>query len=83
MIQFFDQFQMPVPKIIDQLDLWEHVGDWMATICGKPALVHAAADCNAANAEEPEGVQDNDAGRLLYIEVFVLFSIVCCPGSVT
>ena len=26
-------YSMPVPKIIDQLDLWEHVGGWMASIC--------------------------------------------------
>ena len=38
-------YSMPVPKIIDQLDLWEHVGDWMASIasfCGPfaPAAAH-------------------------------------------
>ena len=30
-------FSMPVSHIIDQLDLWAHVSDWMATICGRPA----------------------------------------------
>ena len=25
----------PVPKIIDQLDLWAHVEDWTTTICGR------------------------------------------------
>ena len=65
-------FSMPVPKIIDQLDLWEHVGDWMAAICGGPAFVHAAADCNTADVEEPEGMQQNDkAGRLPFIEVCI------------
>ena len=29
----------PVPKIIDQLDLWAHVGDLTATICGRPRWV--------------------------------------------
>ena len=71
-------YSMPVPKIIDQLDLWEHVGDWMAVICGGPSSVHAVADCSTAKAEEPEGVQDNgEAGTLLDIEVLVLFFIVC------
>ena len=61
-------FSMPVPKIIDQLDLWEHV--------------HPAADCNTSDVEEPEEMQDNgEAGTLLYIEVFVLFSFVCFQGS--
>ena len=59
---------MPVPKILDQLDLWEHVGDWTATICGRPASVHPAADYNTADVEETEGMQDNDeAGRLPFI----------------
>ena len=70
-------FSMPVPKIIDQLDLWEHVGDWMATICGRPASAHAVPDCNTATVEEGEGEEDNgEAGALLYIEVRVFFSIV-------
>lgn len=68
-----DFFSMPVPKIIDKLDLWEHVGGWMATICGRPASVHPV--------EEAEGMQDNcEAGALLYIEVLVLFFIVCFQG---
>ena len=70
-------FSMPVPKIIDQLDLWEHVGDWMATICGRPASAHAVPDCNTATVEEGEGEEDNgEAGALLYIEVRAFFSIV-------
>ena len=78
LVQAILSFSMPVPKIIGQLDLWERVGDWIATICGGPASVHAAADCNAANVEDPEGVQDNGkAGALLYIEVLVLFFLVC------
>jgi len=36
LVQEISAFSMPVPKIIDQLHLWEHVGDWMATICGRP-----------------------------------------------
>ena len=75
---------MPVPKIIDQLDLWEHVDDWMATICGRPASVHAATDSNTADVEELEGMQDNreaeddgETGAPPYIEVLVLFFIVC------
>ena len=77
LVQEILTFSMPVPKIIDQLDLWEHVGDWMAATCGGPAFVHAAADCNTADVEDPEGMQDNgEAGALLYIEVLVLFFIV-------
>ena len=34
---------MAVPKIIDQLDLWEHVGEWMTSICSGP-FAPAAAD---------------------------------------
>ena len=65
-------FSMPVPKIIDQLDLWEHVGDWMATVFVRPASVHPAADCNTADVEDPEVMQDNgEAGALLYIKVLV------------
>ena len=60
LVQEILAFSMPVPKIIDQLDLWEHVGDWMATICGRPASVHPAADCNTASVEDPDGIQDND-----------------------
>ena len=79
LVQEILTFSMPVPKIIDQLDLWEHVGDWMATIFGRPTSVHGATDCSTADVEEPEGMQDNDeAGRLLYIEVLVFFSTVCC-----
>ena len=79
LVQEILTFSMPVPKIIDQLDLWERVGDWMTTICSRPTFVHAAADCNTADVEEPEGMQHNDeAGRLLYIGVlaFVLFPLV-------
>eukprot|EP00434_Breviolum_minutum_P019341 symbB.v1.2.017048.t1/scaffold1314.1/size125707/1 len=36
LVQEILTFSMPVPKIIDQLDLWAHVGDWMAAICGRP-----------------------------------------------
>ena len=36
-------FSTAVPKIIDQLDLEEHVGDWMASICRGP-FGPAAAD---------------------------------------
>ncbi len=75
-------YSMPCPKIIDQLDLRAHVSDWMAIIWGRPASVHAATDCNTANVEEPEGMRDNhEAGTLLYIEVLVFVSIVCCQGS--
>ena len=88
LVQEILTFSMPVPKIIDQLDLWEHVGNWMATIWGKPAFVHEAADCNTANVEQPQGMQDNgeaeddhETGALLYIEVPVLFFIVCFQGS--
>ena len=81
LVQEILTFSMPVPKIIEQLDLWEHVGGWMATICGRPASAHPAADCNTANVEEPEGMQDNgEAGRLPFIEVLVLFSILCFQG---
>ena len=31
------KFSMPVPKIIDQLNLWAHVGHWMESICGWPS----------------------------------------------
>ena len=75
-------YSMPLPKIIDQLDLWERVGDWMATICSRPASVLAAADCNTANVEKHQGMQDNhEAGTLLSIEVLVLFSFLCCQTS--
>ena len=40
LVQEILSYSMPVPKILDQLDLWEHVGDWMATMCGGPAFVH-------------------------------------------
>ena len=83
LVQEILSFSMPVPKIIDQLDLWEHVSDWMTTICGRPASVHPAADCNTASVEEPEEMQDTgEAGTLLYIEVFVLFSFVCFQGPI-
>ena len=36
LVQEILTFSMPSPQIIDQLDLWAHVGDWMAAICGKP-----------------------------------------------
>ena len=76
LVQEILAFSMPVPKIIDQLDLWEHVGDWMATICGRPASVHPAADCNTASVEDPDRIQDNDeAGTLLYIQVLVCFPL--------
>ena len=74
LVQEILTFSMPVPKIIHQLDLWERVGDWMATICGRPASVHPAADCNTADVEETEGMQDNDeAGRLPFIWVLYLY----------
>ena len=77
LVQQILTFATTVPKIIDQLDLWEHVGDWMATICGRPTSVHPAADCNTADVEEPEGMQHNgEAGRLPFIEVFVLFPLL-------
>ena len=79
LVQEILTFSMPVPKIIDQLDLWEHVGDWMTTICGRPAFVHPATNCNTADVGEPEGMQDNEeAGRLRFIGVlvFVLFPLV-------
>ena len=37
LVQEILMFITPVPKIIDQLDLWAHVGDWMASICGRPS----------------------------------------------
>ena len=95
LVQEILTFSMPVPNIIDQLDLREHVGDWMATIGGRPTSEHLVADCNTANVEKPQRVQhsgeaenngeaegnggeDNgEAGALLYIEVLVLFFIVC------
>eukprot|EP00434_Breviolum_minutum_P032385 symbB.v1.2.028640.t1/scaffold2986.1/size65838/3 len=62
-------FSMPVPQIIDQLDLLEHFGDWMAAIWGRPTSVHPAANCNTADVEDAESMQDNgEAGALLYIE---------------
>ena len=68
LVQEILTFSMKVPKIIDQLDLWEHVGDWM--------------DCNTASVEDPEGMQDNgEAGEQLYIEVLVLFFIGYVQGS--
>ena len=36
LVQEILQMSMPVPKIIDRLDLWEHVRDWMASVCGGP-----------------------------------------------
>ena len=75
-------FSMPVPKIIDQLDLWALGGDWIETICGRPTSVHPAADCNTANVEEAEGMQDNgEAGALLCIEycLFMFFSHCVLP----
>ena len=71
LVQEILTFSMPVPKIIDQLDLWEHVGDWMAAICGRPASEHPVAAGNTANVEDRKGMQDTDeAGALLYIEVY-------------
>ena len=87
LVQEILTLSMPVPKIIDQWDLWEHVGDWMTTICSRPTLVHAAADCNTADVGEPEGMQDNEeAGRLRFIGVLVFdcicfVSIGCCQAS--
>ena len=88
LVQEILTFSMPVPKIIDQLDLWEHVPDWMATICSRPTSVHPVADCNTADVEDPDGMQDNGeaegngaAGTLLYIEVLVMFFVVCFQGS--
>ena len=81
LVQEILTYSMPVPKIIDQLNLWEHVGNWMAIISGRPAFVHEAADCNTANVEDPKGMQDNgeaedngEAGTLRYIEFFSLFA---------
>ena len=95
LVQEILTFSMPVPKIIDQLDLWERVGDWMTTICSRPTFVHAAADCNTADVEEPEGMQHNgeaedngkaddngEAGALLHIEVLVLVSFVRFQGKI-
>ena len=65
LVQEILTLSMPVPKIIHQLDLWERVGDWMATICGRPTSVHAATDGNTADVEDPEEVQDTgEAGGL-------------------
>ena len=36
LVQEILTFSMPVPKIVDQLDLWEHVRDWMTSICWRP-----------------------------------------------
>ena len=36
LVQEILQMSMPLPKIIDRLDLCEHVGDWMASMCGGP-----------------------------------------------
>ena len=36
LVQEILTFSMPVPKIVDQLDLWEHVRDWMISICWRP-----------------------------------------------
>ena len=50
-------FSTTVPKIIDQLDLWEHVGDWMAAICGGP-FAPAAADVDGMDVKvESAGLQ--------------------------
>jgi len=85
LVQEILTFSMPVPKIIDQLDLWERVDDWMATICGRPASGHPAADCTTANVEDHAGMQDNgeaegnaEAGALLCIQVvlFVCFQLL-------
>ena len=84
LVQEILAFSMPVPKIMDQLDLWQLVGDWMATICGGPAFAHAATDCNTADGEDPQGMQHSgEAGTLLYIEVHwsCFFSIVYFQGS--
>ena len=85
LVQEILSYSLPVPKIIDQLDLWEHAGDWMASMCGRPASVHPAAECNTAYVEQPQGVQDNgeaevngEAGAPPYIEFFF---IVCFQGS--
>ena len=55
-------FSMPVPKIVDQLDLCEHVGDWMASIasfCGPfaPAAAHdgMGVKIESAGLEGPSG----------------------------
>ena len=37
LVQEILTFAMPVPTIIDQLDLWAHVNDWMTTIRGRPS----------------------------------------------
>jgi len=47
LVQEILTYSMRVPKIIDQLDLWEHVGDWMASIasfCGPFAPATADVD---------------------------------------
>ena len=88
LVQEILTYFMKVPKIIDQLDLREHVGDWMAAICGRPTSGHPAADCKTAKVEDPEGMQRNgeaedngEAGTQLYIGVLVFFFIVCVEGS--
>ncbi len=42
LVQEILTLSMPFPKIIDGLDLWEHFGDWMASICGRPFAPAAA-----------------------------------------
>ena len=49
-VQEILSFSMPVPKIIEQLDLWEHVGDWIASICSGP-FAPAAADVDGMDAK--------------------------------
>ena len=48
LVQEILTFSMPVPKIIDQLDLGEHVGDWMASVCCRP-FAAAAADVDGTD----------------------------------
>ena len=52
LVQEILTFSMPVPKIIYQLDLWAHVGDWMASIyCGPFGPAAANADGTDAKVE--------------------------------
>ena len=50
LVQEIMTFSMPVPKIIDQLDLWEHVGEWLASICCGP-FAAAAADVDGMDVQ--------------------------------
>jgi len=54
LVQEILAFSTTVPKIIDQLDLWEHVGDWMASICCGP-FAPAAADVDGMDVKVESG----------------------------